>query len=243
MPKLNQILAIEKGVKNRVKSNMTKLYHASQKPALFDGLDKKYQPKDEDGETYPPEHKEIQFRAHQVIKQTRQNLTELFNTTATKDWANCEARADIEIDGQTILNNVPVTYLLFLEKQVEDLITSMTAMPTLDSSMRWSKDEAAGTHYSDEIVTHKGKKVEEPITVIEPTEHQPGQFTILTKDVIVGHWTTVHQSGRMRAAEKEEIQDRLVKLQKAIKQAREAANSIEASHQQVAEPVLDYIFG
>ena len=133
--KLNQILAIEKGVKNRVTSENTKLYHAAQKPALFDGLDKKYQPKAEDGENYPPERKEIAFKSQQVIKQVRRNLAELFDTTATKDYANCEARADIEIDGTVILPNVPVTYLLFLEKQVDNLNTIVTELPTLDSSM------------------------------------------------------------------------------------------------------------
>lgn len=243
MPKLNQILAIEKGVKNRVTSAVTKLYHAAQKPNLFDGLDKKYQSKDEDGESFPPERKEIQFKAESVLKQLRRHLAELLDTTATKDWANCGATADIEVDGTVILPNVPVTYLLFLEKQVEHLGTVLEAMPTLDTSLRWTRDEAAGTFVSDEQVTHKTKKVEKPIVVIEPTEHQPGQFTVLTEDVVIGHWKTVHQSGRMRAADKEELLDRLVKLQKAIKQAREDANSAEADHQRVGDQVLGYIFG
>ena len=50
MPKLNQIIAVEKGVKARTQRTVTDTYHACQKPALFNGFDKTYQPKDEEGE-------------------------------------------------------------------------------------------------------------------------------------------------------------------------------------------------
>ena len=49
MPKLNQILAIEKGIKTRVYADFTELHQATQKPALMNGFHKAYQPRDEDG--------------------------------------------------------------------------------------------------------------------------------------------------------------------------------------------------
>jgi hypothetical protein len=42
MAKLNQVLAIEKGVKSRVFSEITQLNNAAQKPALFTGFAKNY---------------------------------------------------------------------------------------------------------------------------------------------------------------------------------------------------------
>ena len=66
MPKLNQILAIEKGVKTRVYAEFTDLHNATQKPALMNGFTKTYQPRDEDGEMYPPESQKVQYE-HQTV--------------------------------------------------------------------------------------------------------------------------------------------------------------------------------
>lgn len=241
--KLNQVLAIEKGVKGRVTSNVTKLYHAAQKAVLFDGFSKQFRPKDEDGETFPPEKKEVQFRSGNVIKALKKNLVELFDVTATKDYANCDAKANIEVDGNTVLEDVPVTYLLFLEKQLEHLHTVVNEIPTLDTSMQWKEDENQGLFVSDKQTTHKTKKEQKPIVLYDATPEHPAQTQLITEDVVIGHWDTVHSSGRMRLPEKEEMVERIVKLQQAVKQAREDANNAEAIKQQVGEKVLGYIFG
>jgi hypothetical protein len=52
-----------------------------------------------------------------VLRETSATLTRLFDVTPTKDWANCEARADVKVDGRVLVPDVPVAYLLFLEKQ------------------------------------------------------------------------------------------------------------------------------
>ena len=109
MPKLNQILAIEKGVKTRVYAEVTELHKATQKAALMNGFHKTYQRKDEDGESYPPEHQKVRYVYIDVLKRVSRSLTELFDITATKDWANCSARADVIVDGKTLLEQVPAT--------------------------------------------------------------------------------------------------------------------------------------
>ena len=47
MPKLNQIIAIEKGTKNRVAEKLTEVYKTFQKAALFSGLVKTWRPLEE----------------------------------------------------------------------------------------------------------------------------------------------------------------------------------------------------
>ena len=70
----------------------------------------------------------------------------MFDVVLTQDMGNTHAKADIKVNGQTILPNVPVTYLLFLEKQVVDLETFVTKLPSLDPSEVWEADgELAGT--------------------------------------------------------------------------------------------------
>jgi hypothetical protein len=99
MPKLNQIVAIEKSVKSRIYGEITEMHKLSQKPDLFSGFSKQYRKKDEEGEDYPPEQKRVQILADEQLASAAKLLTELFDVTATKDWANCRAVADVEIDG------------------------------------------------------------------------------------------------------------------------------------------------
>ncbi len=47
MARLNQIIAIEKGIKSRAYAELTELHKAAQKPDLFHGFVKTYQKRDE----------------------------------------------------------------------------------------------------------------------------------------------------------------------------------------------------
>ena len=241
--KINQVLAIEKGVKNRVTSNVTKLYHACRKEGLFDGFTKVYRARDADGEQFPPERKEVQFRTEQVAKDLQKNLAELFDVTAAKDWANCHAKADVAVDGTTLLTGVPVTYLLFLEKQLDYLGSVIDALPTLDTSVRWQRDDNQGVFVSDPQTSHKTKKVQKPIVLYDATTEHPAQTQLITEDVIIGHWDQTRFSGAMPVPAKEELQERLRKLLRAVKQAREQANGAEAGDQSVGATVLRFVFG
>src|SRR6185369_5498279 len=118
MARLNQIIAVEKGVKSRSFQELTDAHQALQKPALLAGIARTYRPRDEEGEQLPAEATKVQMKAEEIIRRTTDILTELFDVTATKDYTNCKARADVVVDGQALLTGVPVTYLLFLEKQL-----------------------------------------------------------------------------------------------------------------------------
>ena len=50
------------------------------------------------GEQLPPESTRVQVRAEDVLRETAGVLTRLFDVTATKDWANCTARADVKVE-------------------------------------------------------------------------------------------------------------------------------------------------
>src|SRR3712207_71454 len=98
MTKLNQIIAVEKGIKSRSFQELTDAHHALQKPSLLAGIARTYRPKDEEGEQLPPESTRVQVRAEDIIRQTAEIMTRLFDITATKDWTNCKARADVVVD-------------------------------------------------------------------------------------------------------------------------------------------------
>lgn len=242
MAKLNQIIAIEKGVKGRVYGEITEMHKASQKPDLFNGFAKNYRRKDEDGEDYPPERKKVQMVAGDVLAKAAKLLTELVNVTAQKDWANCDATADVEIEGGALLQGVPATHLLFLEKQLTDIRTFVDKMPTLDEADEWAMDGATGLFKTSAIATHRTKKLQKPIVLYDATDKHPAQTQLITEDVLVGYWDTVKHSGALPAPRKQEILDRVEKLLAAVKFAREKANEAEAPQLSVGEKVFGYLF-
>jgi hypothetical protein len=242
MARLNQIIAVEKGVKSRSFSELTEAHHALQKSALLSGIARTYQPKDEEGEQLPPESTRVQVKADEVIRHTVGILTRLFDVTATKDWTNCEAKADVVVDGEALLRDVPVSYLLFLEKQLVDLHTFVKKLPVLDAADSWTYDASADCYATDPVQTVRTKKIPRNHVKAEATEKHPAQVDVYYEDVTVGYWRTVKFSGALPAKRINELLERVEKVQQAVKFAREEANGVEVTDQHTGEKVLGYIF-
>jgi hypothetical protein len=243
MAKLNQIIAVEKGVKGKSFAELTEAHHAVQKPSLLSGISRVYQPKDEEGEQLPPESTRVQVRTEEILREMGATITRLLDVTATKDWANCTARADVKVDGQTVLTDVPVTYLLFLEKQLTDLHTFMKKLPVLDAAESWTFDNSADCWRTEPVRTIRTKKVPRNHVKAEATEHHPAQVEVYYEDVAVGTWSTTKFSGALPAKRVHDLAERVEKLQAAVKFAREEANAAEVSDKKVGDALFGYLFG
>lgn len=244
MAKLNQIIAIEKGVKSRVYVHLSDLHKANQKPALFEGFSKEFVSLEEDGEKLPPDSKRVQIETKNVIREVTRSLSELFDLTARKDWSNCVARGDVVVDGDTLISDVPVPFLLFLEKQLTDVHTLVKNLPVLDFSEDWTLDPNSGLYRTDELKTHRTKKVQKPLVLYPATENHPAQTQMVTEDIISGHWSQVRYSGAIPRTQQETLLVRVEALLKAVKEAREQANAIEEEPTpKVSSLVFGYIFG
>lgn len=242
--KLHQVLAVEKGIKSRVMRKFSDAYKAVQKPDLFNGLAKQYKPKDEDGDRFPPERKKVQMVASDLLKDVSKQLSELFDITAQKDHANCQAKADVTLEGHSepILRDVPVTLLLFLEKQLTDLHTFVSKIPVLDAAEDWTHDSNANIFKTSAIHTTKTKKLQKPIVLHPPTKEHPAQTQLITEDAIIGHWETIRQSGALPAPQKSELLERMEALSKAVKYAREEANAAAAPKHEIGRQLFNYLF-
>ncbi|MGW2837489.1 DUF7873 family protein [Streptomyces sp. NPDC001493] len=243
MAKLSQIIAVEKGVKSKAHQDLTAAHHGLQKPGLLAGLSRTYQPKDEEGEQLPPESTLVQVKAEDVLRDTATALTRLFDVTATKDWANCAARADVTVDGRVLVADAPVSYLLFLEKQLTDIGTFVRKLPVLDASEAWAQDPSADAWKTEPVRTLRTKKVPRNHVKAEATEKHPAQVEVYYEDVPIGYWTTVKFSGALPARRVRELTERVEKLQQAVKYAREEANAAEVTDQRVGDAVFGYLFG
>lgn len=240
--KLNQILAIEANKKKHHHEAISDLHKATQKEVLMNGFHRVYEPKDEDGESLPPESQKVQFKYKEVIEQMTEKLVELIDLTATKDWSNCEAKADVVVEGSVFLEQVPVPHLLFLEKQLEDMRTFVAKMVELDPGENWTWDANSGQFKSDVVEQTKKQKQKRPIVLYDATTEHPAQTQLIEDDVIVGTWKKTKFSGAIPGPEKKKLMARIQQLSEAVKFAREHANSTDATEKKVGKKVLGYIF-
>lgn len=239
--KLNQIVAVVSGKKTEVKNALTALYQRL-KPDLFNGLVRTYAPRDEDGETYPNENKPVTLNTTQVVDEFKENMGTLLDVVATQDYNNGDAKADVIVDGKVVLSQVPVTYLLFLEKQLVDFETFVGKLPTLDVGENWRFDDNKDLYVGDVTKSNKTKKELRFKVLYEATTQHPAQIEKWNEDVTVGEWSSTKLSTAMPAKDKKALVVKLKKLQDAVKYAREQANSMEVDQVKVAESVFAYLF-
>ena len=243
MTKLNQIIAIEKGVKSQATRTETDLYHSLEKKPLFAGLSRRYTPKDEeDGDRLPPEAVSVQIKSSEVVTQLTTSLTRLIDVTSTKDAANTRAKADVTVDGTVIAAGVPVTTLMFLEKELEKLAAFVGRLPVLDPTNQWSYDANRGVHVSTPVSTVRTKKIPRNHVLAEATKEHPAQVQVFTEDVIVGTWEKTEFSGAMPADDLAAMASRLDKLRTAVKFAREEANLIDVVDVHYGADILSFLF-
>lgn len=227
MALLNQIIAVEQGIKNEATSHIDQLYKMVQKPSLFNGFTKTYKPNDENGDKLPAENLHVQVTTKEIFKHLEHYYSSYLDVTARKDWTNCVAKADVVVDGEVILKDVPVTFLLFLEKQLTHLRTIITHMPILDPAEEWTFDSKSGFYKTSATETHRTKKVQKSLVLLAPTEHHPGQAVQINEDEIVGYWSQVKMSGALPRPDKEALLEKVGKLMISVKEAREQANITE----------------
>lgn len=242
MTKLNQILAIEKGVKTKTTREFTDIHRNVGKTNLLNGFTKTYKPKDEEGDTLPSESTNVQITAEASIKDAAELLTRLFDVTFSKEKTNTIAIADVKVGNKTIIKEAPVTYLLFLEKQLTDLRTFVVNIPTLDPSETWDYDADAGYFRSEATSTVRTKKVPKTFVKYEATDRHPAQVEVFNEDQLVGYWTTTKFSGALPKDRVNTILDRIDTLTEAVKFAREAANETEVLDGDAGKSVFDYLF-
>jgi hypothetical protein len=248
MPKLNQIIAIEKGIKTKNYAAVTELHKLSGKKELFNGHARRYSPLGEDptspaGETLPDEDKKVQESCKANLKKAADLLGEMFNLSAAREYGNCSAKADIVVDEKVILKDVPVSYLLYLEKQLVDLHTFIKSLPTLDAGENWRYDSAQDRWASDSSQSARTKKLTRPFVLYEATDKHPAQVKEVSEDIRVGTWTTTKYSSALETRAQNELIGRVEKLQVAVKFAREQANELAVEKKDVAKAIFSYVLG
>lgn len=240
--KLNQLIAVLNTVKANAGKAKADVSSLIQKSVLFQGQTRVFQPREEDGFVYPAENQKLTLNAASLLEKFESAVSEYYDLVATQDWANTQAKANVVVDGVTIIADVPVPYLLFLEKQLQEVKAFIQSLPTLPIDKEWQYDPARGCYATPPRETVKTKKITDFVVAYEATPEHPAQIKEVSKDVVEGVWSLVEFSGALPSDRGSELLKRVEKLSSAVIQAREDANALVVSQKSVASALFGYLF-
>ncbi len=243
--KLHQLVAISQGSKKSVQASLTNALHDLKKVELFNGFEKTYQSKEEEEagksvDVFPPESKKVQGNVNATIYTATTVLAKHIDRIVQQDEANTKAKGTLALNGKTF--SVPVVTLIFLEKQLIDLLTIVSAIPTLDPAEDWEFSQAADLYQTAIYQTNKTKKVEEPIILYPHSDKHPAQTQMIKRDVVQGVWNNKKLSAAWPVARKNKVLARITELKEQVVAARELANEIGIDDNQIGGDFIQQIF-
>lgn len=243
--KLNQIVALVQGAKTDANKRTAPLFQMLNQTQLFAGLTQRYRSAEEGGTQLPDDNQRVQHTVPEVLDKFRAPNQRMLDLIMTNESANMDAMGDIVVDGNVIVETVPVTFLMqfqkFLEQEVRGLVSNL---PVQDPAEEWSvsASERQGVFESNEAETFRTRKVQKPIVLYPATDKHPAQTQLITEDVVDGYWTKKRFTGAISQSRKDELIERVEKLIAAVKSAREKANDLEVTDHPAGKAIFDYLF-
>jgi len=242
MPKLHELLAVEGDLKGRAqqaKNTVIKLFTEGSGRLL--GRVITYQV-DEGEDPRPSEITELATTTPAELDQFQMAYSQWLDAAIQKEVTNQATLATVTVDDIDVFRvALPATALLNLESKLTELRTVYAAIPTLDPTERWEWDDGLGYYISKDRVTNITKKVPNVLILYEATPEHPAQVQAFNEDVKVGTRTTMLQSGMVSFQDKAKIINRIDKLLRAVKEARQRANDVDITNTKVAEAIFNYI--
>lgn len=241
MPKLHELIAVEGELKSeaiRIVSDAADLFTKGTSRLL--GKVRKYRPLDEMGEKLPDEVVKLATTVGDELETAWLTISGWLDVTVQKELTNGRTSADVVVDGKVVLKDMSAPALLNLEQRLTTLRGLYESIPTLDPSEPWEWDGSSGAYVS-RAQTYRTKKVPKALVGYEATPEHPAQVQYYQEDIREGVWDTTQQSGMLSLPEKRQLLSRVDKLARAVKEARQRANSAEAVATKVSDAIKNYI--
>lgn len=244
MGKIHELLAVEGDLKAESQRTLNRIM------GLFDsgqgrlvGKVRKYQPLTDSGETFADEVTELGATVPTELQAFCGAYGRWMDAAVQKEVSNRSTSANVVVDGQTIIENLPAPALLNLESKLAEIRKLYAAIPTNDPTEQWSRDEQNNRWVSSPRITYRTKKVPKSFEASPATKEHPAQVTVFQEDERVGTWEQIIYSGMLSPVDKQARLERLDKLARAVKQARQRANDTEANRDKVSDVLFGFING
>ena len=254
-PKLHELLAVEGDLEGIYKKILDEtLSTFSKKATHFLGMEKTCRIFDEkkQDETPPPQRLEMVTTVKEKLDYTSRHVIRYLDAVLQKEVTNQLARADLEVDGVVLGSSLPATFLLGLETKLKNIRKVYDAIPTLPPAIKWEKDEGLGegvyrrTHPEKQFKTAKTFQHKVLVAAQFPKEGEggtslPAQIEKWEENQNVGEYTTEQWSGMLSPTEKSQIIGKIDKVIRAVKKARQRANSTEVQKVTIGKKIFDFI--
>lgn len=241
MTELHEILAVESSLKGEAVRACDEISKTLHNVGLFIGQIKTYAPNDEDGETQPTDTKIVQHTAKEMLAWLEDSYSPWIDVAIQKEIANTNAKANVEIDGVVILEDMPATALLNLENKLADIERVIKGMPVYDPAESWERDTDQGVWKTKPRHTNRTTKRQVPLELSPATEKHPAQVALINEDKFVGVWETTLFCGALSPTAKRKILANILELAQAVKRARQRANTEKIEERKVAADVFAHI--
>jgi hypothetical protein len=242
---LGQTVAVERGARVRIEKARTAIYHTITKHQLFSGFTRTHEPyQDELQQT--GEEQRVQENASEMIEALRKLYTEVIDITATRDYGNMHAFADVVVDGEVLIEQAPVHFLLWLETQLSDIYTNLRKFPVEDPKEEWRSGDSLppGVKKTATVDTPSTKMVPKHLLSSSESDRHPQQVLDKWQDhVRTGTWHKVSYTTALEPKVRDAMVDRVNALRDAVKIAREKANQTEVDDIRIGAALVTYIFG
>lgn len=245
MSKLHELLAVENDVEKVSRKLVAESQKTLGKDNLFNGQVRTlthFDAKDSLSDTV--ERTELTTTVDENIDYTIEALAEYYDVVFQKDLTNQQALADIVIDDEVLVKDVPSTFLLGMEKKLNSLRDLYTAIPTLQPGIKWEVATDAGEgifRTANDVVQFKTKKDIDFKEIAPATKEHKAQVVEYETTLNVGKYVTTKTSSMFTPLEKATRITKLDTLIKAIKQARNRANATEVVTGKIGKVLLDFI--
>ena len=248
MPKLHEVLAVEQGLQTAAKKiNEETIRTFGKKDEHFVETTRAVTHFEEaDQKLDTTETKAMVSTVYDKLLYNQVSNIRALDAYLQKEATNQKASADIVVGDQTLATGVPATVLLGLETKLAELRAVYDAIPTLAPGPTWEKDleaRSGGGVYraASPDVTFRTRKTVRPIIMAPATDHHPAQVQAINEDIPVARITTTHKSGMITSAQKSDLLERVDRLLRAVKRARQRANNTEVEKRNIGKVLFDFI--
>lgn len=244
---LHEVIAIEGELEGAFKKSLQELDNSFRKPEQFIGFEKRYVPFSEAEviSESTTERKAMDATVQQKLDDLFKITSQYFDCFAQREATNQAANESVIIDGQVILSGIPSTALLGLESKLRQIKEILIRIPVLPQGIDFKKEPSIGANVYKRVhdeETFRTRKEPKSVILVQPTKEHPAQIEKWNENVNVGKYITSHWTGVMSTADKDRLIERLDKLARAVKQARQRANCQEVVDIHIGEQIKNWLF-
>lgn len=244
MGKLHELLAVEQmttAASERLLAETKDKFHKFSE--FFTGTVRtlariKDSPEDKAAEAAARRDKQLPTNVPDTLQYIFPHIAKTLNLKLSKHATDQVSKADIVLDGEVLMKDVPVDFLLELEKILPEWRNLFQSMPTLDPSKKWVAESKNVWKLAEPVQSAQTEKQFYPVVLAEATTEHPAQVKEASRDVIVGTFSDMLISGAATTDQKAAVLTLLDKLIAAVKQARMRANSVDIVETKDADKLL-----